>query len=283
MMLLRRTLGYPAVNSQRICKVATSSMSSSINQQHQPPIIISPLISSTSSNAITTTTNNLAIRNFAAAAKTKKATSDNKNTSPQLSYQARKDLEKQKRTERYHAQQSRLEHLKTRRANSPKDVLKTKFRTWYDNELKYHNVLLQRAKKEKKPWKIRVAVMVERIPIVTPDIPQWEREYNDLRDYIWTYGKEYPEETGFMYAMDKPEDHIVPSDEEMIGEYCFLLLLFCMHVLDWSSMLQCDRIYVTHKSLSLLFLSIQLHYHSHPPHVKPKQMPRGMSKHVIGN
>ena len=70
--------------------------------------------------------------------------------------------------------------------------------------------------------------MVERIPIVTPDIPQWEREYNDLRDYIWTYGKEYPEETGFMYAMDKPEDHIVPSDEEMIGECCFLLFFCCM-------------------------------------------------------
>ena len=223
-MLLRRTLGSPAANSQCIYKVATSSIASSINQQqHQHGII------SSSSIAMATTNNSLSIRNFAAAAKSKKSTSDNESNSQQLSYQARKDLEKQKRTERYNAQQSRLQQLKTRRDNSPKDVLKTKFRTWYDNELKYHNVLLQRAKKEKKPWRIRVAVMVERIPIVTPDIPEWEREYNDLRDYIWTYGKEYPEETGFMFAMDKPEDHIVPSDEEMIGE-CFFFIIISVHL-----------------------------------------------------
>ena len=155
-------------------------------------------------------------RSFSAAtaAANKKAKKDTST----LSYQERKDLAKEKRRQTYNTKQLRLQNLKTRRDASPKDVLKTKFRNWYDNELQYHNKLLRLAKKENKPWRIRVAVMVERIPVVTPDMEDWERNYIDLRDYIWTYGKEYPEETGFMYAMDSEEDHIVPSDEELIGK-----------------------------------------------------------------
>lgn len=57
--------------------------------------------------------------------------------------------------------------------------------------------------------------------MVTPDTEDWERDYHDLSDYLATYGKEYPEETPFMYAPDKPEDHIVPTDEELIGEFYF--------------------------------------------------------------
>lgn len=160
-------------------------------------------------------TNNSSTRTFAAAAAANKKSKDTST----LSYQERKDLAKEKRRQTYNTKQLRLQNLKTRRSNSPKDVLKTKFRNWYDNELQYHNKLIRTAKKENKPWKIRVAVMVERIPVVTPDMEEWERNYINLRDYIWTYGKEYPEETGFMYAMDSDEDHIVPSDEELIGKF----------------------------------------------------------------
>ena len=83
----------------------------------------------------------------------------------------------------------------------------------------YHDKICRAAKREGKAWKIRVAVMVERLPVVTPDMEDWEREYKDLYDYLLTYGKEYPEECGFMFAPDKPEDHIVPTDEELIGEF----------------------------------------------------------------
>ena len=168
-------------------------------------------------------TNNSITRSFAAAAASNKKAK--KDTSTQ-SYQERKDLAKEKRRQTYNTKQLRLQNLKTRRSNSQKDVLKTKFRNWYDNELQYHNKLIRSAKKENKPWRIRVAVMVERIPVVTPDMEEWERNYIDLRDYIWTYGKEYPEETGFMYAMDSEEDHIVPSDEELIGKFCAYDVLY---------------------------------------------------------
>lgn len=169
--------------------------------------ISAPIISSL--DASTTT---LPIRHFAAAKKSKSKEPDDG-----LTHQQRKDAAKQKRTTTWDSKQLRLEKLKTRRDNSPKDVMKNKFRSWWDKEAMYHRVLCQAAKREKKPWKIRVAAMVERLPVVTPDVEPWEREYIDLRDYLWTYGKEYPEETGFMYAPDKPEDHVVPSDEELLA------------------------------------------------------------------
>lgn len=152
-------------------------------------------------------------RNFSAQkSKTKKSKEE-----PTLSYQARKDAAKKIRRERYEQHQARLGRLLTRRDASPKDVKKSLFRSWWDNELFYHAQLIRSAKKEGKPWRIRVAAMVERLPVVTPDEPQWEEDYMELRAYLDTYGKELPEETGFM-PRDKPEDHIVESDEEMIGE-----------------------------------------------------------------
>jgi len=206
--IVRRTaLGSSSVCGQ-ICKASTTSNN---------------LIPSISSNQYI----NNPTRTFAAAAASNKK-AKNTNTNNTLSYQERKDLSKEKRRQTYNTKQLRLQNLKTRRSNSPKDVLKNKFRNWYDNELQYHNKLIRSAKKENKPWKIRVAVMVERIPVVTPDMEEWERKYIDLRDYIWTYGKEYPEETGFMYAMDTEEDHIVPSDEELIGKLvCFCIVDVC--------------------------------------------------------
>ena len=163
-------------------------------------------------------------RSFASAAETSaKSTTRTadvpKDPPPASSYQARKDAAKQKRREAYERSQDRLLRLPSRRDRSPKDVLRNQFRRWWDGELAYHDHLLRSAKREGKPWRVRVAVMVERIPVVIPDMDDWEREYVDLRDWLWTYGKEYPEETGFMYAMDRPEDHVIPTDEELLGEF----------------------------------------------------------------
>jgi len=169
------------------------------------------------------------LREFSAAAKKKKAINGDNKTN-ELSHQERKDAEKEQRRESWEKKQARLDRLKTRRDDSPKDVKKTLFRSWWDKELLYHDKLHRMAKKEGKPWRIRVAAMVERLPVVTPDVEEWEREYLDLRDYLMTFGKEYPAETGFMFAPDKPEDHVVESDEELIGKL-LLLLLYCWGIL----------------------------------------------------
>lgn len=160
-------------------------------------------------------TSNLTIRSFSAAKKPKK-----KQEEPTQSWAERKAAAKAIRTERYNAHQDRLERLKTRRDNSPKDVKKNLFRGWWDNELKYHAYLVRNAKREGKPWRIRVAVMLERLPVVMPDEPQWEEDYNMLRAYLDTYGKELP---GFM-PEDKEEDHIVQTNEEMLG-MCNVLVI----------------------------------------------------------
>ena len=176
-----------------------------------------------SSPSSTTTT--ILQREFSAAKKKQSINgSNNNNNKKELSYQERKEAAKQQRRETWDKKQSRLEHLKTRREHSPKDVKRTLFRSWWDKELLYHNKLQRLAKKEGKPWRVRVAAMVERLPVVTPDVEEWEQDYIDLRDFLMTFGKDYPAETGFMFAPDKEEDHVIESDEDLIGKF---LVLFC--------------------------------------------------------
>lgn len=193
---VRRTISSSAVSKQRL-----SALSSNLT-----PSITTPILSSAAA-----TLTDIPTRHFAAAKNSNKSVPKN-----DLSYKDRKEAAKLKRRDTYNAKQDRLERLATRRDHAPKDVLKNKFRGWWDKEVLYHNILTRKARQAGKPWRIRVAVMVERIPIVTPDAEDWERQYWDLRDYIWTYGKVYPEETGFM-PPEKPEDHIVPTDEELLA------------------------------------------------------------------
>ncbi|KAL7462434.1 hypothetical protein ACHAXS_002813 [Conticribra weissflogii] len=137
-------------------------------------------------------------------------------TPPTLSYQARKDLAKQKRRDAYARKLARLDALKTRRDDKPdRGILKRTFMDWYSKEIEYHSILERKARQEGKPWKIRVAALVERLPVVTPDMEEWEREFVDLQEYLMTFGKVYPPETGLM-PEEREEDHVVMSDEEML-------------------------------------------------------------------
>mmetsp|Transcript_5508 Transcript_5508/g.11973 ORF Transcript_5508/g.11973 Transcript_5508/m.11973 type:complete len:385 (+) Transcript_5508:171-1325(+) len=215
----RRALGSSsaaaAVRSTRLC-MGTTTLKASLSSIPALSSAAASVSVFSSEHASSISSSNTTIRQFAAAAKKSKSKKDS-NDQNGLSYKERKDAAKQKRREAWQKKHDRIDRLATRRDHSPKDVLKTQFRSWWDKEVMYHDVLRRAAKKENKPWRIRVAVMVERLPVVTPDMEDWERDYIDLRDYIWTYGKEYPEETGFMYAPDKPEDHIVPTDEELLA------------------------------------------------------------------
>ena len=219
--LARRMLGRPT-SSPAAAVMTTNGARASLLSSNNP--ISFPIVSATSSSTITTSHTVIPIRNFAAAAaaaETKKSKATKSSSKPSVvdaSYQARKEAAKLKRRETYERTQLRLTRLASRRDHSPKDVKKQAFRSWWDNELKYHDHLLRCAKRNNQPWRIRVAAMVERLPIVVEDMPDWERDFVDLTDYLATFGKEYPEETGFMYAMDKPEDHVVPTDEELLGK-----------------------------------------------------------------
>mmetsp|Transcript_44931 Transcript_44931/g.66099 ORF Transcript_44931/g.66099 Transcript_44931/m.66099 type:complete len:348 (+) Transcript_44931:112-1155(+) len=112
--------------------------------------------------------------------------------------------------EAYDRQQKRLASLPFRRVGKPRDVKKNAFRAWFDpvrREQEYH---VRNARREKLDWKIRVMAVVERLPEVTPDVPEWEKEYLDLKEYLDSFGKVYPPESGLM----PPEEDDGPVTEE---------------------------------------------------------------------
>jgi ADP-ribose pyrophosphatase YjhB (NUDIX family) len=127
-------------------------------------------------------------------------------------YAEKKQAEKQKRTERYNQKVARLERLKTRRDGKPLDLLKNKFREWFDKKRIYQEIQDRKARQENMEWDIQVAAIVERLPVVTPDKPQWEQDYIDLRTYLDQFGKEYPPELGM------PEsDDFAMTEEDLLA------------------------------------------------------------------
>mmetsp|Transcript_30047 Transcript_30047/g.49644 ORF Transcript_30047/g.49644 Transcript_30047/m.49644 type:complete len:297 (-) Transcript_30047:10-900(-) len=121
--------------------------------------------------------------------------------------QAQKELRRTQWTER----QQRMEGLQTRRNGRDRDTKKAEFKAWYDKRRTYHQIMDRKARQEGLEWKIAVAAVVERLPVVTPDMKEWEREYSELRAYLDTFGFEYPEELG----MDKMDEKY-GDDEEVV-------------------------------------------------------------------
>jgi hypothetical protein len=119
--------------------------------------------------------------------------------------------------EAWERQQARLARLPFRRDGRPRGVKKKAFREWYDKQRIYMSLHDRRARLQNLEFQIRVMTVVERLPIVTPDLPKWEKDYLDLRDYLDCYGKVYPEEAGIMDPEgDDPGDDYY-TDEELFA------------------------------------------------------------------
>lgn len=123
---------------------------------------------------------------------------------------------KQRRTELWEYSQKRLENLKTRRNDRPVDVKKTAFREWFDKRRMYQEILDRKARQAKLNWTIRAAAVLERLPVVTRDKPQWEIDYLNLKAYLGQFGKDYPVELGF----NQTPNNLVMTDEELLGMLC---------------------------------------------------------------
>lgn len=126
-------------------------------------------------------------------------------------WEAKKEA-KQRRTDQFQRKKARLERIKTRRDESPKDVKKNEFRSWFDKKRFFQEMMDRKARQAGLDWTIRVATVVERLPMVIPDKPEWEREYLDLYTYLAQFGKEYPKELG----MSEPEKILI-TDEEFLA------------------------------------------------------------------
>lgn len=131
-------------------------------------------------------------------------------------YSAEKEAAKQHRINLYNAKISRKEGLKTRQDQEKKNHKKKQFRTWFDAMASNQAYLDREARRQGKQWKIKVAAMVERLPVVTPDRPQWELDFLNLKAELGRYdGIAYPKELGF----PDPIDDRVLSEQELMGKY----------------------------------------------------------------
>jgi hypothetical protein len=125
---------------------------------------------------------------------------------------------KEQRRKRWHEKQERLSGLQTRRDGRPRDVKRKEFREWHDKRRIYQEIMDKKARQEGLDWKIKVAAVVERLPIVLPDKEPWEKDYLELRRYLDQFDFEYPSELGM--------DDLVDDFDYDGGKFCRKLCMF---------------------------------------------------------
>jgi large subunit ribosomal protein L46 len=157
-----------------------------LQQQAPPTHIIRAL--STSTTAVNAT---VKAKKSKAEKKKSEKTADE---TPQLSYWDQKKAAKDRRRELYVARMERQERLLVRRAGRPKNEKKLAFQRFFIRKKVQDEVWDRRARQANLDWKIQVAVLVERIPIVLEDKPEWEVEYDKMKAHLNLYGKLYPKE-----------------------------------------------------------------------------------------
>ena len=134
-----------------------------------------------------------------------------------VSYDERKAAVKEKRREAWEKKQDRLVSLRTRRDTKPRNVAITKFKDWFGPLRVTNEIRDRKARQAGLPWKVKVVSVVERLPVVMPDIPKWERDFMELQQYLDSFGREYPKELDF-FGEPEPYENPGATDEEMMGE-----------------------------------------------------------------
>jgi hypothetical protein len=141
----------------------------------------------------------------------------NSKESEKSSYFERKAASKQMRVEAYKHKVERAVRIKSRRDDSPKDAKKDEFRSWWDGRRAYEELMNRKARQAGMDWTMKVATIVERLPVVMPDKAPFETEFEDLQAYLKAHsGKEYPKEFVGNDGGGRPEAY---TDEELMGTY----------------------------------------------------------------
>jgi large subunit ribosomal protein L46 len=125
-------------------------------------------------------------------------------------YLAQKQAAKEKRRQQYETKVVRTENLQTRRADAPRDQKKGVFRSWFIKKKVDEEYMSRKARQAGLEWKLDVAVIVERLNVVLPDMETWETEYGDLKAHMSQYGKQYPKA---LYNVDV--EQIVTTQEDL--------------------------------------------------------------------
>ena len=129
-------------------------------------------------------------------------------------YYQKKQALKDIRTQRFAERQAHKEKVKRRRDGRPKNTRKKAFNAWFMAKKRIEEISDRRAKKLGLDWKIQVAVVLERLPVVLPDKADWERDYDNLRTYLDQFGRDYPEALMGKMEIEEIEDL---TDEAILG------------------------------------------------------------------
>ncbi|CAB9511315.1 39S ribosomal protein L46, mitochondrial [Seminavis robusta] len=108
-------------------------------------------------------------------------------------YWKEKKASKRFRTEQYAKQQANKAKVERRRDGKPKHARRKQFESWFKPKQAMEAYSNRQAKRVGMEWKLQVAVLLERLPVVLPDKPQWEGDYEVLRTYLDQFGRDYPE------------------------------------------------------------------------------------------
>lgn len=150
---------------------------------------------------------------------------------------------KQKRRELYETSRKRMQKLQTRRNDRDVGTRKHQFREWFDKRRIFQEIMDRKARQFKLDWTIQAAAILERLPVVTPDVPQWEIDYYNLKAYLEQFGKEYPDELGF--SPGKGPVHM--TEEEILGALLqHVLGIFTVYCL-WTNIFFIDFLFVSKK------------------------------------
>ena len=167
-----------------------------------------------------TTASNLSIgksisKQLSFSTSTKSVPSNKKELPATLQEQMQLKLQlKQRRTELYQAKLQRRARLPTRRDPKIKNYNKVQFQSWYQPFVQQQNYLSRQAKREQKLWNIQVAALIERLPVVTPDVEDWEEKFENLQAELDRYRtKVYPKELN----LGDPMDDEVLTREQLLG------------------------------------------------------------------
>jgi ADP-ribose pyrophosphatase YjhB (NUDIX family) len=141
------------------------------------------------------------------------ATATKPNTGTVVGYYNEKQAAKERRRALYEARQERDKRVASRRVGKPRDEKRQEFRKWFIKKKVNDEYMERKARQANLGWKYQVAVVLERINVVLPDIEQWEADFLELEAHMAQFGKQYPKE--FLQAADESAK-IATTPEELL-------------------------------------------------------------------
>ena len=123
------------------------------------------------------------------------------------SYYAKKAEKKERRREILRQRRERKERVKFRREGKVRGEKRAIFREFFLKKKMNEINMDHYARKNGLDWKIEVAVILQRYNILLPEKPQWEKDFDELRDHLRQVRKPaYPKELLLEEIFDGTEE-----------------------------------------------------------------------------